>query len=107
MIRALSYCRMPGMSCPREMRPTPIAPTLMRLLGAYWPNTLAGTIAGKLATAAAPNPVFRNLRRDNFLLFVSRMLFSIRPQLGAPGLACETWDSILDALVLQRYEFRV
>lgn len=27
--------QIPGMSCTREMRPTPIAPTLMRLLGTY------------------------------------------------------------------------
>jgi hypothetical protein len=28
------------------MRPVPIAPTFMRLLGAFFPNTLAGTIDG-------------------------------------------------------------
>ena len=33
MIRAVSYFQMPGRSWPREMRPLPIAPTLMRLLG--------------------------------------------------------------------------
>jgi hypothetical protein len=55
----------------------------MRLLGAYCPKTLAGTIAGKLTAAAAPNPVLKNRRRDNFLLFVSRILFSITTQLGA------------------------
>ena len=57
------------MSCPREMRPTPMAPTLMRLLGAYWPNTLDGTMVGNASAAAAPAPVFRNARRDD-LLFI-------------------------------------
>src|SRR5579863_181707 len=58
---------MPGMSCPREMRPTPMAPTLMRLLGAYCPNTEAGTMAGKPRAAAAPRPVFRTERRVTFI----------------------------------------
>ena len=47
MIRALSYFQMPGRSCTREMRPVPIAPTLMRLLGELAPSTDAGTIDGK------------------------------------------------------------
>ena len=54
MIRAVSNLRMPGMSCPREMRPTPMAPTLMRLPGEVAPKTDAGTMAGKpVATDAA------------------------------------------------------
>ena len=53
MMRAWSNCRMPGMSWPREMRPTPMAPTLMRLLGAYWPKTVGGHDGGK-AEGAAP-----------------------------------------------------
>jgi hypothetical protein len=41
-----------------------MAPTLMRLLGAFSPKTLAGTIVGKptLATAVADN--LRKLLRD-------------------------------------------
>ncbi len=46
-MRAPSCFQMPGMSWPREIRPTPIAPTLMRLLGAAAPSTDAGTIDGK------------------------------------------------------------
>ena len=38
MIRAWSYFQMPGMSWVREMRPVPIAPTLIRLLGAVAPE---------------------------------------------------------------------
>ena len=50
--------QIPGRSWPREMRPVPIAPTLMRLLGAVAPKTDAGTIAGKPAasTEVAPRP---------------------------------------------------
>src|SRR5512146_3511289 len=53
-----------GMSCPREMRPTPMAPTLMRLLGAYCPNTVAGTMVGNPTTAAVLKLFFRKLRRE-------------------------------------------
>src|SRR3954463_8614797 len=68
MMRAMSCCQMPGRSCPREMRPTPMAPMLMRLLGDAGPRTEAGTIAGNPpiadeATRPAP-AVFRKLRRD-------------------------------------------
>jgi hypothetical protein len=58
---------MAGRSWVREMRPTPMAPMLMRLLGAFWPNTVDGTIAGKPATAAAPRLVFRIDRRESRL----------------------------------------
>src|SRR5690606_13845197 len=37
---------MPGMSWTREMRPVPIAPTMIWLPGALPPRTLAGTIVG-------------------------------------------------------------
>ena len=52
------------------MRPVPIAPILMRLLGAFGPNTDAGTIVGNPATRMdeAPNPLptaFKNSRRNN------------------------------------------
>src|ERR1035441_10889336 len=46
------------------MRPTPMAPTLMRLLGAICPKTDEGRIVGKPATAATPTDVFRKLRRE-------------------------------------------
>jgi hypothetical protein len=39
-------------------------PILMRLLGANWPNTVAGTIAGNPTAAAAPSPVFKKPRRE-------------------------------------------
>src|ERR1035441_752072 len=91
MILALSYWRIPGISCPREMRPTPIAPMLMRLLGAFWPKTVDGTIAGKPATAAAPRLVFMIDRRDidrREILFImfslknSRVLLRFEHQFG-------------------------
>ena len=61
-------CRMmPGRSWPREMRPVPMAPTLIRFDGDAAPSTDDGTIDGKpLATtdAASPDPaVARNVRR--------------------------------------------
>jgi hypothetical protein len=37
---------------------------LIRLLGAFCPNTVDGIIAGNPATAAAPKPVFRIDRRE-------------------------------------------
>jgi hypothetical protein len=37
---------------------------LIRLLGAYCPNTVAGTIVGNPIAAAAPNPVFKKFRRE-------------------------------------------
>src|ERR1700723_280161 len=68
-MRASSYCQMPGRSCTREIRPTPIAPTLIRLLGAICPNTEEGTIVGNPALAAAAIEVFRKLRRETPLSF--------------------------------------
>ena len=59
MIRAVSYFHSPGRSWPREMRPLPIAPMLMRLPGELAPSTDAGTIAGNpaaMAETAAPVP---------------------------------------------------
>jgi hypothetical protein len=41
------------MSCPREIRPTPIAPTRIRFEGAFCPNTLHGTIVGAAMAALA------------------------------------------------------
>src|SRR5690606_24793610 len=35
-----------GISCTRAIRPQPICPILILLLGAFLPNTLAGTILG-------------------------------------------------------------
>ena len=70
MILALSYCMIEGMSWTREMRPTPIAPTLMRLLGAYCPKTEEGRIVGTPIAALAATPVFTNLRLENLPLFI-------------------------------------
>src|SRR5262245_59101304 len=69
MIRAVSYFQTPGMSWPREMRPVPIAPTLIFLLGAAAPKTEAGTIEGKpeARTDVAPRPwaaIVRAFRRE-------------------------------------------
>ena len=50
--RALSYCSTPGRSWTRAMRPAPIWPTFMRLEGANWPKTEAGTMEGKPMAAA-------------------------------------------------------
>jgi hypothetical protein len=36
----------------------------MRLLGAYCPSTLEGTIVGNPMAAAAPNPVLKKRRRE-------------------------------------------
>ena len=89
MIRAVSCFQMPGRSCPREMRPMPIAPTLIRLPGAAAPKTDEGTMAGKPATtdeATTPWPaVARNLRRDVFFA-VPDMLPSSLMSGSDPGL---------------------
>src|SRR5687767_9075291 len=81
----MSCCQIPGRSCPREMRPVPMAPTLMRLLGDVAPNTEAGTMAGKPAAtddATIPLPaVARNRRR------------SIR-SLGMVGSVTEGWQAV-------------
>ena len=78
MILADGCFHSPGRSCPREMRPVPMAPMLMRLLGACAPKTEEGTIAGKPeATAAAPSPfaaAVTNARRDCFCLSVMGQL---------------------------------
>src|SRR6185503_2082175 len=47
MMRAASYLHSPGRSWPREIRPFPIAPMLMRLDGANAPSADDGTIDGK------------------------------------------------------------
>jgi hypothetical protein len=61
------------------MRPVPIAPTLIRLLGAFAPNTDAGTIAGNpVRTDEAPSALpaeVRNCRRE--VLCGMRVLRSI------------------------------
>src|SRR3954449_4312040 len=77
-------CRMmPGRSWPREMRPVPMAPTLMRFEGDAAPSTEDGTIDGKpLATtdAARPEPaVARKVRRLDWPVVGARRL---RPGCG-------------------------
>jgi hypothetical protein len=48
---------------------------LMRLLGAFCPNTVDGTIAGKPAAATAPKDIFRNaLRGESTLVFISAIV---------------------------------
>ncbi len=56
-------CSTPGMSCPREMRPTPMAPIVMRFEGAVAPKTELGTMAGNPAAMAPETEVLRNARR--------------------------------------------
>jgi hypothetical protein len=57
------------------MRPTPMAPTLIRLLGESCPKTVDGTMVGKPAAAATPSEVFRKVLRDDIvdvIFFVMR-----------------------------------
>src|ERR1039457_5126003 len=89
MIRALSYFQMFGRSWIREMRPFPMAPTLMRLLGAVCPNTEDGTMAGKPATkeleATAPaTAVLMSSRRGRWLLNLFVMPQSLACRFGRP-----------------------
>src|SRR5262249_60818578 len=83
MIRAVSNFQIPGMSWPREMRPVPIAPTLIRLPGDVAPKTEAGTIAGKPPAGADPNvappAAPRDFRRE---VAVPSLMF---PLLRGPG----------------------
>jgi hypothetical protein len=51
---------------------------LMRLLGAYCPKTVAGTIVGNPKAAMAPIPVFKNLRRET--PFVCILPISLLPE---------------------------
>jgi hypothetical protein len=50
------------------MRPAPMTPILMRFDGAFWPNTVAGTMVGK-AMPAAITP-----RRVRLLIVISLKL---------------------------------
>ena len=56
------------------MRPTPIAPTLIRLPGEFFPNTLAGTMEGKFNAREIPAVVFmeslKNFLRDSWFFFI-------------------------------------
>jgi hypothetical protein len=54
-----------------------MAPILMRLLGANWPRTTEGTIVGNPIAAAAPTPVFKNLRLETPLFFASAIAISL------------------------------
>src|SRR5216683_4366647 len=88
MMLVWSYFQMPGRSWTREMRPTPMAPMLMRLLGESCPKTLDGTMVGKPAAAAAPSDVFRNVLRDDMMVFVLSFMLC----LSFPQLTCERND---------------
>ncbi len=48
----------------RPIRPLPIAATLIRLLGAVFPNTLEGTMDGKLMAMEVPMAVLMELPRN-------------------------------------------
>ena len=54
------------MSWPVEILPQPIEATLMRLLGAFFPNTEAGTIVGKFKAIPVPIDAFADCVK-NFL----------------------------------------
>ena len=58
------------MSCTIDIRPVPIAPTLIRLPGAFFPNTDAGTIEGKPIAMVVPTTVFTELLRNSLRLTV-------------------------------------
>jgi hypothetical protein len=47
----------------------------MRLLGESCPKTLDGTMVGKPAAATAPSDVFRNVLRDDTVVFVLSFMF--------------------------------
>ena len=49
---------------PIIIRPVPIAATLIRLLGAFLPKTLEGTIDGSANSADALRELLKNSRRD-------------------------------------------
>src|ERR1700677_3715120 len=83
------YFQTPGISCTREMRPTPIAPMLMRFEGASCPKTLDGTMAGKPATATAPRPCLRNFLRDCPVLAIA---FPLRRLRSRSFLCAQTHD---------------
>ena len=51
--------------------------TLIRLLGAFFPNTLAGTIEGKLMAIDVPIAVFTELFKNSRRLIVDCFLFFI------------------------------
>ena len=62
-----------------EILPQPMDATLIKLLGAFLPNTLAGTIVGKWKAMAAPKEalpaLLRNfLRLDLFDLFIGLVM---------------------------------
>jgi len=62
------------------MRPLPIAPMLMRLLGALAPNTDEGTMLGKPlrssdAAAVPTKAVFTNVLRETDFLFMGNSDF--------------------------------
>jgi hypothetical protein len=66
------------MSWPREIRPVPIAPTVIRLLGAFLPKTVEGTMDGKPLSAIDEAMVvltedemnFRRVTMDLFSFFM-------------------------------------
>src|SRR5919106_5372379 len=67
-MRTVECFQMRGKSWPLEIRPVPIVPMLMRLLGDVAPNTEDGTIDGKpIAAVVAPTvvaTVLTNVRRE-------------------------------------------
>ena len=70
MILAPAKRETPVISWDVDIRPQPIEATLIKLLGAIFPNTRAGTIVGKFTAMAVPIEAFKVLpikfRRSTF-----------------------------------------
>ena len=71
-MRAASYFQSLGRSWPREIRPFPIAPMLIRLDGANAPKTDAGTIDGKPDTTDAAAKVLPAVNQIELTPFLQR-----------------------------------
>jgi len=76
----------------REIRPLPIAPMLMRLLGAFLPNTVFGTMEGNpranevKATAFADDSMNFLLEILELLLFSCANIYVIMGHMECPGM---------------------
>src|SRR5438309_944505 len=62
------------MSCSREIRPVPIAPTLIRLLGASCPKTNAGTMVGKLLIASDEADPLEDVLHEDGVFIISLVM---------------------------------
>src|SRR5450759_3176497 len=67
-ILATSYLNVSARSWPIAIRPKPICPTFIFSLGAFFPNTLDGTIVGNPVNATDESSVAFTEESMNFLL---------------------------------------